>query len=68
MAPDNDRTWLSAPELARQADVSQRTARRWILQHGLGRRVGGRLRADRERASKFVALMTTGATDDHRRL
>lgn len=67
MAPQKERAWLSALELAQQEDVSTRTAVRWISAHGLGRKVGGRWRADLARVKAFTTL-TTGATDDQRRV
>ena len=51
--------WLSAPDLARQAGVSENTARRWIKQHALGHKVGGRWRADPEAAATFAGLLDT---------
>ncbi len=46
--------WLTAPDLAREAGVSENTARRWIKQHALGRKVGGRWRADPACAAYFL--------------
>ncbi len=46
--------WLTAPDLAREAGVSENTARRWIKQHALGRKVGGRWRADTALAAQFA--------------
>ncbi len=50
----HEKDWLTAPELARQAGVSENTARRWIKQHELGRKVGGRWRAEVSRAAEFA--------------
>ena len=61
--------WLSAPDLARQAGVSENAARRWIKQHALGRKIGGRWRADLVLAAQFVgdhtATNTLSATNSH---
>ncbi len=59
----HQKDWLSAPELARQAHVSENTARRWIKQHELGRKVGGRWRAQCEAVVRFTnspAIMRQG--------
>lgn len=66
MASQHDRAWLTASELARMGNFSQQTARRWIRRE-LGKKVGGRLRADRQRAEQFLKITATGAADDRRR-
>ncbi len=62
MAYPHQKDWLTAPDLAREAGVSENTARRWIKQHALGRKVGGRWRADPAVAAEFVALPLRGKT------
>ncbi len=61
--------WLTAPDLAREAGVSENTARRWIKQHALGRKVGARWRADRALAAQFAgshpASMNPRLADSH---
>jgi transposase-like protein len=56
MTYPHTKDWLTAPDLAREAGVSENTARRWIKQHALGRKVGGRWRANLTAAGEFVAL------------
>ncbi len=53
MSRPHQKEWLSAPELARQAGVSESTARRWIKQHELGK-VGGRWRVSRVLAAMYL--------------
>jgi transposase-like protein len=55
--------WLTAPDLAREAGVSENTARRWIKQHALGRKVGGRWRADKAAVAEFAAPPLQAKTD-----
>jgi hypothetical protein len=50
-----DLPWITAPELARWANVCPMTARTWIERYRLGRKVGGRWRADVDKAREFLA-------------
>ena len=54
MKHPHQNNWLTAPELARQAHVSENTARRWMLEHGLGRKFGGRWRANSAAVTRFL--------------
>jgi hypothetical protein len=54
MKDPHQMNWLTAPSLARQAHVSENTARRWMLEHRLGRKVGGRWRADYAAVARFL--------------
>ncbi len=54
MSAPNETPWLSAPELALHANISETTARRWIRRYGLGRKIGGRWRADPTQVMQFI--------------
>jgi hypothetical protein len=62
MGPDQkNNVWITAPELARWANVCPMTAPTWIERYRLGRKVGGRWRADIEKARGFLALGASAA-------
>jgi hypothetical protein len=53
--------WITAPELERWANVSPMTASTGIERYRLGRKVGGRWRADVEKAREFLAVSASAA-------
>jgi hypothetical protein len=56
MGPDQkNNVWITAPELGRWANDT------WIERYRLGRKVGGRWRADIEKARGFLALGASAA-------
>lgn len=40
------RTWISTPEAAAKAGVSEQAIRNWIQRYAIGRKVVGRMRVD----------------------
>lgn len=54
MASPDEKSCLSAPDLARRGGIAETTARRWIRRYGLGRKVGGRWRADPAQVAQFL--------------
>lgn len=46
--------WPDATWLAEAAGVGEQCARRWIRQHGLGRKVAGRYKVDPIRGRQFL--------------
>jgi hypothetical protein len=53
--PEEKKPWITASELARWADVNPMTARTWIQTYKLGRKFGGRWRADEAITREFLA-------------
>jgi hypothetical protein len=53
-ASKEKKPWITAPEQAQRANVSAMTARTWIEKYHLGRKIGGRWRADPDKAREFL--------------
>lgn len=53
--PPQQRDWLTVPESAVVAEVSERTIRAWCLDHRIGIMVGGRWRVAKASLSLFLA-------------
>ena len=51
---EENKPWITAPELARWVYVSPMTARLWIRAYNLGRKLGGRWRADEAITREFL--------------
>jgi hypothetical protein len=67
--PEEKKPWITAPELARWADVSPMTARTWIKAYNLGRKLGGRWRADEAITREFLTkaeVRLAGRINDER--
>jgi hypothetical protein len=59
--PSPQRDWLTVPQAAIVAEVSERTIRAWCLDHRIGIMVGGRWRV-------FKASLTLFLAGNHQRL
>lgn len=53
--PLPQRDWLTVPEAAAIAEVSERTIRAWCFDHHIGRMVGGRWRISKPLLSLIIA-------------
>jgi hypothetical protein len=57
---DTNRSWLTAVEAARRAEVTPECVGKWVRQYGIGRKIAGRLRIDVEALARLLAGEPTG--------
>ncbi|MBL8845461.1 MAG: helix-turn-helix domain-containing protein [Hyphomicrobium zavarzinii] len=53
--PPQQRDWLTVPEAAAIAEISERCIRNWCLDHGIGIKVRGRWRVSRASLNLILA-------------